>query len=413
MRKNTIAHFSHYLCFQIEKKLSTEERKNIINSLFERNVIGIDTNCVQFYQNIVHLFESSFWWQFERKESGGTENSLNLSHTSEMNMKCIDFILNDTIKHKQAAYSMFDDIQQYQVLLEKKNSGKEEDKDKTKARDADNVPKQQYLQFLSNFSMLETNANDENNGEYQEIQEIQSMVRNSLIIIGISNQIYDNIGQSQSIDATNKLFEKYYSLDLIDPCCITMKHPRRESLYHIAASYNQIEIFNLLTEIDNDCTKFQRMNDDKSAKEIALEQGKWAIYEKILFSKKGAKMKEKVLKEKNRLDLQRGTAHRFLNVIDKDSEAGMEELVSIMIDLLNNRQPISDDMLLACWKYETSKKEFINENKFESKLWIAIESIANQVLQLPLNKVDFVWFKSYSCKDNEQQVQKMVFYMIS
>ena len=72
----------------------------------------------------------------------------------------------------------------------------------------------------------------------------------------------------------------------------------------------------------------------------------------------------------------------------------MENLLTNMIDLITNRQPLSDDMLLACWKYETSKKEF-KYNKLESKLWIAIETAMNQVLKLPLSKIEFTWFKNY------------------
>ena len=390
---NDISYFSRYLSFQIETKLSIEERKDIINSLFKNKLIKVDSNCVEFYQNIVDLFESSFWWHLEaenlKQENKNENDNLNLSHISEMNMKCVDFVLTNKKKQKHAIYSMFDSIQRYQMSLEKSQENKESKK-------KENIVKQRYVEFLSNFGSLpqQGDANEEDDGTRREIQ---SVTRNVLIVIGVFNQMYSSIKESKSKPKTTALFEKYYSLDLIDPCCIsTIDKNKHESLYHAATLYDNMNIFDLLTEIDNDCTKFKREIDNKSAKEIALAEGQWEIYEKILFSKNGAKMKEKVLKEKNRLDLQRGTADRFLSIINKDSKEGMEKLVSIVIDLLNNRQPISDDMLLACWRYERRKKEFFNENKFEnSKLWIAIENITNQVLQLPLNKIDFVWFKSF------------------
>ena len=133
------------------------------------------------------------------------------------------------------------------------------------------------------------------------------------------------------------------------------------------------------------------------------------MYEKIVFSSKGSKMKQKAITERTRLDVQRGVAHRFLqqriaqnkntkNENEKDDnslyEQGMENLLSIMINLISNRQPLSDDMLLACWEYETSKEKYKN-NKLECRLWKAIDDAIKQVLKLPLKRIDFVWFKSY------------------
>ena len=137
----------------------------------------------------------------------------------------------------------------------------------------------------------------------------------------------------------------------------------------------------------------------QTPKDLAFESGHWHVYEKIIFAQKGSKIKDKVTKERNRLDLIRGTVYKFLQVTDekddKDSNNvnGMENLLSDMINLIENRQPLSDDMLLASWHYEIRTKKL--QDKTQSRLWIAIENALNQVLSLPLSKIEFVWFKSY------------------
>ena len=136
-------------------------------------------------------------------------------------------------------------------------------------------------------------------------------------------------------------------------------------------------------------------------KNYALEFGRWRIYRDVLFSKKGAKLKQKVEKTRTKLELQRGTTHQFLyhrqsgknklQTLFKDS--AMESIVGSMIELINERLPISDDLLLLCLKYEmgrSSKKTFM-----DSKLWQAIERAVNIALTLPLKRKEFVWFKSY------------------
>ena len=111
--------------------------------------------------------------------------------------------------------------------------------------------------------------------------------------------------------------------------------------------------------------------------EQALNFGRWLIYKKILFARMGSKMKQKLENLQSRIDLQRGMAHQFLvhrrsvnearlveesksnnatvaaaakealandNIVD----TAMESILQTVIDLIQARKPISDDVLLIC-----------------------------------------------------------------
>ena len=194
--------------------------------------------------------------------------------------------------------------------------------------------------------------------------------------------------------------------------------------------------------------------------EQALNFGRWLIYKKILFAKMGSKMKQKLEQLQSKIELQRGMVHQFLEhrreknearMKEKESksdeksnnsggaseqviDSAMESVLQTVIDLINLRKPVSDDLLLLCWQvclvtpfmffflgcsfalqtvficlcffvlfvlfvfqYEITinKKHSYNFNPLNTRLWRCIESVLAEILELPLNKKDFIWFKSY------------------
>ena len=146
--------------------------------------------------------------------------------------------------------------------------------------------------------------------------------------------------------------------------------------------------------------------------EQALKFGRWSIYQKILFSKMGTKMKEQLETTRAKLESKDAIVHQFLSLrslemLSKNDEnndsnvsnvdLAMESILETVINLINERLPISDDLLLVCWKYELMKlsKNDENFNPLNTRLWIAISNVLNNVLELPLNKKDYIWFSSY------------------
>lgn len=153
-------------------------------------------------------------------------------------------------------------------------------------------------------------------------------------------------------------------------------------------------------------------------------------------------MKQQLEDKQSRIDLQRGMAHQFLehrrnvqkkkakqakeakkgntqnsannsddetkednyttqsslNVFnDNIGDAAMESILQTVIDLINLRAPLSDDLLLLCWKYEmtSNKQHSFNFDPLNTRLWRTIEGVLTQILEVPVNKTDFIWFKSY------------------
>ena len=123
----------------------------------------------------------------------------------------------------------------------------------------------------------------------------------------------------------------------------------------------------------------------------------------------GRKMKEQLQDTQSDLELKRGIVHQFLvlrqkitntntktNKRDVNGDNAMDSMLETVIELISQRLPISDTMLLLCWKYEN--KEYSKNESFDplkSRLWQSIEKVLNNILELPLNKKEYIWFRKY------------------
>ena len=128
----------------------------------------------------------------------------------------------------------------------------------------------------------------------------------------------------------------------------------------------------------------------------------------------GSKIKETARKTEQRVDLQRGIVDHFLlcndnrydekneheNEIDNENDGEeeeekrdilMDQMVARMIDLINKKAPISDDMLLMCWVHELKTTPKNEERKLRNVLYSTVSTI----LRKRENKRDLIWFKLY------------------
>ena len=112
----------------------------------------------------------------------------------------------------------------------------------------------------------------------------------------------------------------------------------------------------------------------------------------------GNKTREKVNKERARIEKQRGIVNRYLynqNKLNKSDKgktnAAMDNILETTIFMIENKEPISDDILLLCWKYSIAT----NEDPLKSKLWLTIDKCISDVLTIPLQKRWWFWFEQY------------------
>ena len=127
----------------------------------------------------------------------------------------------------------------------------------------------------------------------------------------------------------------------------------------------------------------------------------------------GADMKNKCKIEQKRIENTRGIASSFIKQRESMTTATtenkqeekidnvdstllhndiiMEELLETMLKLIKNRSPISDDLLLICWKHEMKQHPLESDNR----LWKALEKSVENVLSDSNNKRNWIWLSRY------------------
>ena len=108
----------------------------------------------------------------------------------------------------------------------------------------------------------------------------------------------------------------------------------------------------------------------------------------------GNQTRQKVGDERTKVEKQRGIVEKFLT--RSKTSNFLEGVLATVIAMIENFEPISDDILLLCWKYEISKnKSNKNYDPLSSKLWKVIDKAMNDVLTIPVNKRKWFWYKEY------------------
>ncbi len=125
--------------------------------------------------------------------------------------------------------------------------------------------------------------------------------------------------------------------------------------------------------------------------------GSYAILEEINLAAMKGSMKGRVVEERLKLSSKKAMATNFLetNKCFTPKSEGYEMMKSMqksIITCLEQRTPLSEDMLYVSWKWLSKVKK---EGSSKSKLWEAIKETLLNVLTLPINKRDWEWFKLF------------------
>eukprot|EP01084_Bolivina_argentea_P179477 310134_1 len=144
--------------------------------------------------------------------------------------------------------------------------------------------------------------------------------------------------------------------------------------------------------------KYSQQNyDGETALDIAKSYGQWDSASKLTFASMGDKMRQKSDEQVAKLNRNKGICKqwfRFYNVemVDSDEYKSMVKMVDSLKILIKKRLPLSDDLLLLCFHFEMKKN---NGNPLKCSLWNCLYDTLNEILRIPLNRRNWLWFKQY------------------
>eukprot|EP01083_Nonionella_stella_P076970 209942_1 len=134
-----------------------------------------------------------------------------------------------------------------------------------------------------------------------------------------------------------------------------------------------------------------------TAMDYARKDGKWDIVAKLAFASMSNKMRQKADEQIAKLDRNKGIVKqwfRFYQVNDSGSDEykSMIKMVESVKTLIQNKLPFSDDLLLMCFHFEMTQH---GNDPLKCSLWQCIHDTLNDVLRIPLNRRNWLWFKQY------------------
>ena len=178
--------------------------------------------------------------------------------------------------------------------------------------------------------------------------------------------------------------QKCVDLRLIDACVCD---EFGQSLFHMCALFDMTSILEILMKLDNDLNKYVDYL-GRTPSDSAIEGGHWDIVRILSLAKMSSKVKGMAKTREKEIDLKKGIARHMVNELGDV----MEQILISTIKLIHKQLPISDDLILACWMYESdfSRKE-LNENR----IWVAIKKQVTEVFKNPSNKRAWFWFSLY------------------
>ena len=270
--------------------------------------------------------------------------------------------------------------------------------------------KEKVMKFEEQFYQYFVEMSDQS-------KNFKTGLKTFLLMIFFEIGIFWKIRNDRSLwdDKMEQFAGKLANLSLIDLC---MCDEFGQTLYHFSASMDNAGLLNLLLSIDNDFVKYKNKQ-GLTAKDDAIRYGQWSIVQQIALAKMGNKMKNQAKDEEKRIESKRGIVQQFLNerrliVNEKQSEKKetktnknsekennnsnnrfeddlCEEMLKTLLNLISKKLPISDDMLLLCWKYEMMKT---NGSEKENRLWKVLKRVIQDVLDNSKNKRIWIWFKN-------------------
>ena len=91
------------------------------------------------------------------------------------------------------------------------------------------------------------------------------------------------------------------------------------------------------------------------------------------------------------IELKRGMVHQFLKYYKCNDPESIEyksmiTIIDCLLNLIKNKLPFSDDLLLLCYHFELSQQKDNDKKPLETQIWKSITNICDTVLKLPLNR---------------------------
>ncbi len=136
------------------------------------------------------------------------------------------------------------------------------------------------------------------------------------------------------------------------------------------------------------------------AVEVCRENGIWDAYEALNLAKLqlGDPLKKTVLREKERIEALVAFSSSFFAENELCFEKGtndyamVNQMTASLVDALETRRPISEDLLFLCWKWNTR----ITEGRpLDSLLGKSLcKTLEDILFTAPLNEFDWTWFNA-------------------
>eukprot|EP01084_Bolivina_argentea_P165003 286760_1 len=137
----------------------------------------------------------------------------------------------------------------------------------------------------------------------------------------------------------------------------------------------------------------------KTAMDVARETGQWNKLNILLFAKMSNKMRDKADEQVMKLDANKAVIKQWFRFYSIDNTKSDEykfmiKLVESLKILIRKRLPLSDDMLMIGLYFEM-KQNINGGNPLKTSLWKCLYNTLNNVLRIPLNRRNWLWFKQY------------------
>ena len=223
------------------------------------------------------------------------------------------------------------------------------------------------------------------------IQRLQKCILDSFKRFGIWYKFY-GMADSGNIEEITAYYEKnkeYINLNDNESYGDTVLHT-------VAYSENgapTIQWLLSLKGIDHNIQNKQK----KTPLDNAKECGYWDIVEMLSFADMSDKMRQKSDDQVAKLNRVEGMVKqwfRFYDVKNKQSNEfkSMQRMCEAVKTLIKKRLPISDDMLMLCFNFELQQN---NGDPLKCSLWKFLFNTLNEILRIPLNRRNWLWFKQY------------------
>ena len=227
----------------------------------------------------------------------------------------------------------------------------------------------------------------------QQKSNIKGQLKTFLTIILFQIGIFHKIRIDRTSPSIVAFAAKCKKLNLIELCVCD---EFGQTLFHFSAGLDNTDLLSILLSIDSDVTKYKNKV-GKTAGDEAIKHGQWSVVKQIALARMGSKMKNQAKLEEKRIESQRGIASQFLKQrqtmgYDIDDDVLLEQLLLTVIKLIEQMLPVSDDMLMVCWKYEMEKS---NGNEKENRLWNVLKTTVEYVLDHSKNKRNWIWYEFF------------------